>query len=59
MTYSWLLLYENYPHDRAQAVTSFVEWGLNAGQAFATNLGYLALPAAVAELGKSALSRIK
>jgi len=59
VTYSWLLLYENYPADRARAVTSFIDGGLNAGQALATDLGYLALPAAVADLGKSALSRIK
>lgn len=59
VTYSWLLLYEKYPAERAQAVKSFVDWGLTVGQTFAADLGYLALPEAVADLGKSALSRIK
>lgn len=59
VTYSWLLLNENYPADQAEAIVSFVGWGLDAGQAIAPDLGYLALPAAVADLGKNALSRIK
>ena len=59
VTYSWILLHENYPTGRAQAVTSFVDWGLDSGQAIATELGYLALPAPVVDLAKSALSRIK
>ena len=35
---------------RAEAVTSFVNWGLDSGQAVATDLGYLALPAPVVDL---------
>lgn len=59
VTYSWLLLFENYPAGRAEAITSFVGFGLDAGQELAPGLGYLALPPAIASLGKSALSRIK
>jgi phosphate transport system substrate-binding protein len=59
VTYSWLLLYANYPAERAQAMTSFANWGLTSGQSFAADLGYLALPQAVADLGKGALSQIK
>jgi phosphate transport system substrate-binding protein len=59
VTYSWLLLHQTYPAERAQALTSFVKWGLDQGQAFAADLGYLALPADVADLGKAALSGVK
>ncbi len=59
VTYSWLLLHQTYPGEKAQALTSFVKWGLDQGQAFGADLGYLALPADVANLGKSALSGIK
>jgi phosphate transport system substrate-binding protein len=59
VTYSWLLLYGNYPPERARAIISFVDWGLSEGQTFAADLGYLALPSSVVELGKSALSQIK
>ena len=59
VTYSWLLLYESYPVERAKAITTFVNWGLNDGQSFASELGYLALPAAVVKFGKTALSHIK
>lgn len=59
VTYSWLLLHERYPAAQARAVTSFVNWALDDGQRYAADLGYLALPPAVADLGKNALSRIK
>jgi phosphate transport system substrate-binding protein len=59
VTYSWLLLYENYPADKAEAIRSFVGWGLGDGQAVAAELGYLPLPSAVADLAKSSLARIK
>ena len=57
VTYSWLLLYEHYPADKAKAINAFVEWGLGEGQTFAPDRGYLALPRAVADLAKSVLSR--
>jgi phosphate transport system substrate-binding protein len=59
VTYSWLLLHERYPAAQAHALTSFVSWALDDGQRYAADLGYLALPPAVADLGKSALSRVK
>jgi phosphate transport system substrate-binding protein len=59
VTYSWLILHEHYPAEQARAITSFVDWGLGAGQRFASDLGYLDLPQAVADLGKSALSHVK
>lgn len=59
VTYSWLLLYDDYPEQEAQAISSFVGFGLSEGQAIAAKLGYLALPPAVADLGRRALSRLK
>jgi phosphate transport system substrate-binding protein len=59
VTYSWLLLHERYPAAQAHALTSFVGWALADGQRYAADLGYLALPASIADLGKSALSRVK
>jgi phosphate transport system substrate-binding protein len=59
VTYSWLLLHERYPAAQAHALTSFVSWALDDGQRYAADLGYLALPPAVADLGKDALSRVK
>ncbi len=59
VTYSWLLLYQSYPPDKAKAIHAFVGWGLGEGQAVAAELGYLALPNAVADLAKSSLARVK
>lgn len=57
VTYSWLLLYRNYPDAaKGAAVREFVRWGLSdSGQKFAAEMGYLPLPATVAQLGQQAL----
>ena len=59
-SFTWLLLYEN-PSDKAQGkiMVDFVNWALTDGQKFAAGLGYAPLPAAVVELEKKALAKIK
>ena len=59
-SFTWLLLYES-PSDKAQAkiMNDFVNWALTDGQKFASQLGYAPLPAAVVELEKKALLKIK
>jgi len=58
VTYSWLLLYRRYPAEQARALTSFVLFALNKGQNDALDLGYIALPQSVVELGKTTLAQI-
>ena len=57
-TFSWLLLYAAYQDDAATraAVADFVRFGLTDGQASAAELGYIPLPAAVAERSLTAVS---
>jgi len=45
VTYSWLLLYDQYP-DAAKlaALKDFVSWGLGEGQRYSVELGYIPLP---------------
>jgi phosphate transport system substrate-binding protein len=59
-SFTWLLLYES-PSDKAQAkiMVDFMNWALTEGQKFASGLGYAPLPAAVIELEKKALAKIK
>ena len=56
-TFSWLLLYaaKGDAPTRA-AVADFVRFGLTDGQALAADLGYIPLPAAVAERSLTAIS---
>jgi phosphate transport system substrate-binding protein len=58
VTYSWLMLYRDYPPEKAQAVKAFVNYSLEEGQSYAPYFGYLPLPAKVVEKGKATLSRI-
>ncbi|MCS6812969.1 MAG: phosphate ABC transporter substrate-binding protein PstS [Cyanobacteria bacterium] len=59
VTYSWLLAYKQYSDSRkAEALKAVVEWGLTEGQKFATELGYVPLPADVAQRAKAALQQI-
>jgi phosphate transport system substrate-binding protein len=49
VTYSWLLLYEQYPDTaKLAALKDFVTWGLGDGQRESAALGYIPLPPAVA-----------
>lgn len=59
-SFTWLLMFED-PQDTAQAraMVDFMKWALADGQAFATELGYAALPANVVEMELEALERIK
>ena len=49
VTYSWLLLYDQYP-DAAKlaALKDFVSWALGEGQRYSAELGYIPLPQPVA-----------
>ena len=59
VTYSWLLLYGSYT-DKAKAdkVKRFVNWGLNDGQKFASEYGYIPLPPSVATAALRGLDRV-
>jgi phosphate transport system substrate-binding protein len=55
-TYSWLLLYGSYADEaKRQALVEFVRYGLDKGQEAAEAMGYIPLPAAVAEAALRAL----
>ena len=56
-TFSWLLLYASQGDAPTRAaVADFVRFGLTDGQALAADLGYIPLPAAVAERSLTAIS---
>ncbi|MBL8415239.1 MAG: phosphate ABC transporter substrate-binding protein PstS [Propionivibrio sp.] len=60
ISFSWLLLKErNADPAKAAALKRFVNWGLSEGQGLSSELGYIRLPANVAELGKAALTRVQ
>lgn len=60
VTYSWLLLYANYPEAKQRAaLKDFVAWGLTDGQKLSRNLGYIPLPDVVVSRGKTALETIR
>ena len=59
VTFSWLLLNQRYTDPvKAEALKRFVAWGLAEGQSLGPDLGYIRLPAEIAELGKAALAAI-
>jgi phosphate transport system substrate-binding protein len=59
VTFSWLVLRQRYSDPaKAQALKRFVAWGLGEGQNLGRELGYIRLPAEVADLGKAALAEI-
>jgi phosphate transport system substrate-binding protein len=59
VTYSWLLLYKHYAEPgKADAIKSFVRWGLSGGQSLAQGLGYLPLPQGVGQVGLQGLDAI-
>ncbi len=60
VTYSWLLLYKQYADARkSAAVKDFVRWGLNDGQAFGGEFGYIPLTPTVVERGAEAVASIR
>ena len=59
-TFTWLLLYKKYSDSAKQkALKGFVTYGLTDGQKFASELGYIPLPAAVVEKSKAALAGVE
>jgi phosphate transport system substrate-binding protein len=59
-TFTWLLLYKKYSDSaKLKALKEFVTYGLTDGQKFASELGYIALPAAVVEKSKAALATVE
>jgi phosphate transport system substrate-binding protein len=59
-TFTWLLLDKKYENkDQGEAVKKFVEFGLNDGQKFAEELGYIPLPKEIVEKGLEALKTIQ
>ena len=60
ITYSWLLLYTEYPDPKkAAALKEFVKWGVTEGQQYSKGLGYSQLPEPISELATKALGGIK
>jgi phosphate transport system substrate-binding protein len=60
VTFSWLLLKEkNADPARREALKRFVNWSLAEGQSFSNELGFIRLPADVAERSKAALTRVQ
>jgi phosphate transport system substrate-binding protein len=60
VTFSWILLRKHYQNaETAKAVRELFQWSLKDGQQYAPELGYIQLPAAVAEKGQAALNSIK
>jgi len=60
ISFSWLLLRErNADPAKAAALQRFVNWSLGEGQGLGSELGYIRLPANVAELSKAALTRVQ
>lgn len=60
VTYSWLLLYKQYANTaKAEAIRSFIGWGLTDGQEYSQSFGYIPLPENLAARGEEALASIK
>lgn len=60
VTYSWLLLYKQYGNENKRLVVKdFVTWGLNDGQSFSNDLGFIPLPKEVVSLGTRAVESIQ
>jgi phosphate transport system substrate-binding protein len=59
VTLSWILLRKNYPDtETAKAVRDLFLWCLQDGQRYSPELGYVRVPAAIAEKGLAALNSI-
>jgi phosphate transport system substrate-binding protein len=60
VTFSWLLLRQHYADPtRAEAVKRFVTWGLDQGQSYGPELGFIRLPPEMATLGKAAVATVR
>jgi phosphate transport system substrate-binding protein len=57
-TFSWILLYRNYPAEKASALHDLFAWCLRDGQQYAADLGYVPLPPSVASKALTALDTL-
>jgi phosphate transport system substrate-binding protein len=55
VTFSWILLYKNYPPEKASALHDLFAWCLRSGQESAPALGFVRLPADPASKALAAL----
>jgi len=58
-TFSWILLRKKYAPETANALRELFQWCLQDGQLYAPDLGYIQLPASVAEKAAAALNKIE
>ena len=59
-TFSWILLRKKYKDaETAKALREVFQWSLQDGQLFAPDLGYIQLPASVAEKAQAALNQVE
>ena len=59
VTFSWILLRKKYSSDTAAALVELFRWCLQEGQRYSTELGYVEVPASVAQKAIAALDGIK
>jgi len=60
VTFSWILLRKSYRNPQtAEALRSLVQWSLQDGQDYAPDLGYVQLPAIVAEKAMAAVNTVE
>ena len=59
VTYTWMIFYKQYPDkQKVDALQDFLKFALSEGQKESERLGYIPLPATVAERDKAALKNI-
>lgn len=59
VTYTWLLAYQQYPNPlTAKAMEGMIQYGLTAGQQYASELGYVPLPQNVKERVAAAADKL-
>lgn len=59
VSYTWLFLYRRYQEPaKAEALRSFVAWGLTEGQKYGAELGYVPLSADIVTLGQQILGTV-
>ncbi|WP_348757890.1 phosphate ABC transporter substrate-binding protein PstS [Candidatus Methylocalor cossyra] len=60
VTFTWLLLYGHYPDpERAAQLKRFVAWGLDSGQTYGRELGYIPLAPELAAQCRAALEEVR
>lgn len=60
VTYTWIMAYKKYDDpNKAQAIKDVVQWGLNEGQKFSQDLGYVPLPPEVVDKVEAAANQIQ